>query len=226
MAIFKLGAFVTAIVGSVGGTNFKRGTNNAIVTNKSFGGSRNTLLQNRQLNAIASIFRKWKFLSPALQDTWIAEALNFQFPDKFGVQKNLTGRQLFSKLNIQLLPIGLYNDDATGMTSVVGVLGISNCLIDPSETTASFDFFLASGTVEYMVSAEIAIGILRSPSFTKREVIYYDEAMGTGTSEFGVQFFAKFPQFDETYVARIYVETINNYGFKGAPIFINASTIT
>ena len=225
MAIFKLGAIVTGIVGSIGGTTFKRGANNLIVTNKSFGGSRNKLLQNRQLNPIANLFKSWGFLSGVLQQTWIDEALNFQFPDKFGVQKFLTGRQLYTKMNIQLLPVGLYIDDATGMTSVVGELGISNCLIDPSETTANFDFFLAAGTVSYMVSAEITNNFLRAPSFTRREVIYYDDATGTGSVEFGVQFFAKFPQFDESYVARIYVDTINGYGFKGAPIFINASTV-
>jgi hypothetical protein len=225
MAIFKLGAIVTGIVGSIGGTTFKRGANNLIVTNKSFGGSRNKLLQNRQLNPIANLFKSWGFLSGVLQQTWIDEALNFQFPDKFGVQKFLTGRQLYTKMNIQLLPVGLYIDDASGMTSVVGELSISNALIYPGTQEASFDFFLAAGTVSYMVSAEITNNFLRAPSFTRREVIYYDDATGTGTTDFGAQFFAKFPQFDSTYVARIYVDTINDYGFKGAPIFINASTV-
>jgi len=225
MAIFKLGAIVTGIVGSIGGTNFKRGANNLIVTNKSFGGSRNKLLQNRQLNPIAKLFKSWGYLSEVLQQTWIDEALNFQFPDKFGVQKNLTGRQLYTKMNIQLLPVGLYIDDASGMTSVVGVLGISNALIYPGTQEASFDYFLASGSVAIMVSAEITNNFLRAPSFTRREIIYTEDAMGTGTVDFGAQFFAKFPQFDSTYVARIYVDTINGYGFKGAPIFINASTV-
>ena len=225
MAIFKLGAIVTGIVGSIGGTNFKRGANNLIMTNKSFGGSRNKLLQNKQLNPIANLFKSWGFLSSVLQQTWIDEALNFQFPDKFGVQKNLTGRQLYTKLNIQLLPVGLYNDDASGMTSVVGELGLSNALIDPAIQTASFDYFLASGSVSYMVSAEITNNFLRAPSFTRREVIYFDDATGTGTADFGAQFFAKFPQFDITYVARFYVDTINGFGFKGAPLFINAVTV-
>lgn len=225
MAIFKLGVIITDIAGSIGGTVFKRGQTAGVLYNKGKAASKNILYQNAQLNPIASIFKKWGLLSPALQSDWNAAALLFLFPDKFGTMRNLKGRQLFTKLNIQLLPVGLYNDDPAGITSVVNSMTISNGIIDVANQLVNFDTYVAAGTVNYLVSAEITQNFLRSPTFTRRKVLYYDSTSGTSSTEFGFQFFNEFPYFDANYVGRIYVDTINDFGFKGVPIYLNTTTI-
>lgn len=225
MAIFKLGAFATAIVGSIGGTNFRRGGNNAIVTNKSFGASKTKLLSNKQLNPIAQIFKKWSNLSPTLKDDWNSAALLFEFPDKFGVQRNITGRQLYTKLNIQLLPVGLYNEDTAGITSTIGTVNFSSGFVDVENKIASFNTFVPVGAVEFTVAAEVSQNILGAPIFNRREILYNDTASDSGSHDFGFQFFEKFPYFDANYTARFYFNTINNFGFKGVPVALTATTI-
>lgn len=225
MAIFKLGAFVTAIVGSVGGTNFRRGANNAIVTNKSFGGSRSKLLQNKQLNNIGNIFKQFKNLDPELQTLWADEALNFTFPDKFGVQKNLTARQLYTKMNIQLLPVQESISDPSGMTSVVASITIQDAEVDIENQTFYFEVLNSSGTINIMISTETAIGVLNAPTFTRRETIATRTFTGNNFVDFGSEFFAKFPQFNYDYNARVYVDVINEFGFKGTTLFLNAVTL-
>ena len=226
MAIFKMGAIVTEIVGSIGGTNFRRGVNNGIISNKSFGGTKNKLLLNKQLGAIATIFKAWRGLDPELQDAWNAEALNFLFPDKFGVQKNLTGRQLYSKMNVQLLVTGDSIVDPTGMSSDVAVLTMAPGLISPQYGSAEFGFYSVSFPTKFLLSIEIANGPLNSPTFTRRATILEDNASGTFWSrEFGNEFFAAFPYYTYGYEARFYIEAINEWGFKSPPYIINPVTL-
>jgi len=225
MAVFKLGAFITDIVGSIGGTTFKRGPGSQIIMNKNFGASYNKLIQNKQLNPIATIWKNWNLLSSSLRSLWDDEALNFEFPDKFGTMKNLTGRQLFSKLNIQLLPVGLYNDDPTGITSVINLGTISNFFIDPINSTARFDLDNLGSPINYTVQCEVTLGFLRSPTFTRRKVIYYDSANLAGTIDLDFQFFENFPYYSTLYNARLYVTFFNDWGFKSAPIYLNGVNI-
>ena len=225
MAIFKMGAIVTEIVGSIGGTNFRRGVNNGIISNKSFGGSRNKLLLNKQLGNIGNIFRQWRALDPEIQGYWDAEALNFLFPDKFGVQKNLTGRQFYSKMNIQLLPVGESIYDPTGITSDIGIVTVGSGNIEPQFGSASFNLVDVTAPVKILVSAEVAINYLNAPTFTRRITLYEENVTESSTFiEWGNQFFAAFPYFTYNYVGRFYVETINEWGFKGPPQVVNTIT--
>jgi hypothetical protein len=225
MAIFKLGAVVTAIVGSIGGTTFKRGKNNLIVMNKSFGGSKNKLLQNAQLNPIARIFKLWTGLDSAIKTDWNNAAAIFLFPDKFGVEKHLSGRELFIKLNIQLLPVGIYIEDPVGITSDIGDVTFSNVLVDVSNQTLTFDTFTTGMFTLFTVQAEINLGPLASPVFSRREIIYNSQASGSTPEEIGAQFFGKFPYYDNNYNARLYFTLYNVFGFKSVPTYINALNV-
>ena len=225
MAIFKLGAIVTEIVGSIGGTNFRRGVNNGIISNKSFGGTKNKLLLNKQLGAIATIFKQWRGLDPELQDAWNAEALNFLFPDKFGVQKNLTGRQLFSKMNVQLLITGESIADPTGMDSTIPTVTVGSGNISVQYNDVFFNLPYIEDDVKILVSCEIANGPLNAPTFTRRATIL--ELLVTPADEFigfTNEFFAAFPYYTYGYEARFYLETINEWGFKGVPQVMNVTT--
>lgn len=225
MAIFKLGAIVTAIVGSIGGTTFKRGVGNPIVHNKSFGFSRAKLLNNKQLNNIRNIFQAWKSLDDTFQSNWVAEALNFQFPDKFGVMRNLTGRQFFTKQNIHLMLVGLYVDDPSGISSTVQNIDVSSPLVNYTTQEASVDIFVPSGSTNIIIQAEVRNGALNSPTYTRREILVSDTVSGTITFDFGGQFFAKYPYFGETYNCRLYIKAMNDFGFQGSPIVAECSIV-
>lgn len=99
MAVIKLGAIVTGIAGSIGGTTFRRTREGLSAMNKSGGPSRNRARQNSILNTLRARIQAWTDLTPITRGDWNDAAPLFQFPDKFGDLKTLTGRQLFIKLS-------------------------------------------------------------------------------------------------------------------------------
>ena len=105
MAIIKLGSIVTSIAGSIGGSTFRRTPRGIIAYNKQGRQSRSALASASQRLSIGSLFAQWRFLDKATQNQYISLAALYSFPDRFGNQIFLSGRQFFTKLNSQLLPV-------------------------------------------------------------------------------------------------------------------------
>ena len=97
MAVIKLGSIITDIAGSVGGTTFRRIKNGHQMYNKPIGAARGRLLNNPALIVLNKIATTWQSLTTSQRQAWIDAALLFQFPNKFGVQVNITGYQLYIK---------------------------------------------------------------------------------------------------------------------------------
>lgn len=105
MAIIKLGSIVTSIAGSMGGTTFRRTPRGVISYNKQNRQSRSALASASQRLPIGHLFAQWRFLDKSVQNEYISLASLYSFPDRFGNQVFLSGRQFFTKLNSQLLPV-------------------------------------------------------------------------------------------------------------------------
>lgn len=104
MANIKLGAIITDIAGSVGGSTFRRTPAGIILYNKQGTQIKSAFAKNSVKNKLGAILGSWNFLETAVKDFWIDKATLYTFPDKFGTLKNLTGRQLYTKLNSQYIP--------------------------------------------------------------------------------------------------------------------------
>lgn len=104
MANIKLGAIITDIAGSIGGTTFRRTPAGIIAYNKQGTQIKSAFAKNSVKNKLGAILGSWNFLETAVKDFWIDKATLYTFPDKFGTLKNLTGRQLYTKLNSQFIP--------------------------------------------------------------------------------------------------------------------------
>lgn len=102
MAKIILGTFITNIAGSSQGSTFRRTKNGHSVYNKQNRILRQSLLNNSKIFAIAEIIRGWRLFTQAQRDEWNRQSQFFQFPDKFGNLKTLTGRQLYVKLTAQM----------------------------------------------------------------------------------------------------------------------------
>jgi hypothetical protein len=223
MAIFKLGAFATAIVGSIGGTNFKRGKNNAIITNKSFGGSTNKLKLNAQLGPLAVIFKKYSTLAPGLQQLWTEAALLFTFPDKFGVYRNLTGRQLFTKLNIQLLPAGYGIEDPTGIHNNLEAFTLDSAFVSESGEYAIINKSGSNLAQNFYIQADVSLQNIYGPNFSKK-LTFYNGVSGVAASvDIWADFIQAFPYFNSNYKVAFYVCIINEWGFKTVTQFVKAT---
>ena len=104
MAVIKLGSIVTDIAGSIGGTTFRRTSTGHAAYNKQGRQVKSAFAPASRKNALGNIFASWYLLSESEQNQWSTNATKYPLKDKFGNTKYLTGRQLFTKLNAQLLP--------------------------------------------------------------------------------------------------------------------------
>ena len=59
---------------------------------------------------VGNIFRSWYNLTESEREQWAYNASIYPLKDKFGNTKYLTGRQLYTKLNAQLLPAKATSD--------------------------------------------------------------------------------------------------------------------
>ena len=120
MANIKLGAIITDIAGSVSGSTFRRTPAGIILYNKQGTQIKSAFAKFSVKNRITAIFRNWEILSNDDKIAWANNALLYPVTNKFGQLKYLTGRQLFTKLNTQLLPTGAVSDVLNFNTYVEG----------------------------------------------------------------------------------------------------------
>ena len=104
MAVIKLGSIVTDIAGSIGGTTFRRTSTGHAAYNKQGRQVKSAFAKASRKNELGNIFSSWYNLTDNEREQWAYNASIYPLKDKFGNTKYLTGRQLYTKLNSQLLP--------------------------------------------------------------------------------------------------------------------------
>ena len=221
MAILKMGAIVTNIVGSIGGTTFKRNGNSNVIMNKPIGTSYSKLLLNKQLNGIRAIFQQWASITSVVRTAWNAAALLYTFPDKFGVMRNISGRQFFNKLNIQLLPVGSLILSPDGISNHIGSTTVSNFILSSAPFAAALDFTIVDDDCWVLVQIEVSQKKLFSPIFSRRKITAFVHTLGTETIDLTTGILEQFPFINSTYNVRAYVTLMNDWGFKNVPVHID-----
>ena len=215
MATFKLGAIITDIAGSIGGTTLKRNGAYKVIMNKSSGTPYSRSYDNPSLQYLPFIFKSWSRLSDEEKQAWKEQALLFTFPDKFGTLRNLTGRQLFVKLNAQRWLDTPSFVDVSTISSFTEVFTLRNVVF---EHRAPFFNLSVEGTYsgyqKYYVSLEISLQPLRAPTFISRKVIGVYEFTAGGGTDILPDVLRAYPFFYENYNARLYICAVNNSGFK------------
>lgn len=216
MATIKLGAFITNIAGSVGGTTFRRHQNAIVVSNKTRGASRNRLLNNNALASLRTVIQNWSLFTQALRDSWSTQAALFQFPDKFGDLKNLTGRELYTKLAAHLLVVFKPSPNPNTLSSVVTTSPLLLFEVEHDDH-AFITFTDPTPDMWALVQVEFLKSEAISPTFTRREIIAFSDNPPLQIIEFENELFAKFPFLEEGDLIRAYVTFMNRDGFRGAP---------
>jgi hypothetical protein len=215
MATFKLGAIITDIAGSIGGTTLKRNGTYKVIMNKPSGSAYSRLLTNQALSYLGSIFKSWTYLSETDKNEWNAQALLYTFPDKFGTLRNISGRQLYIKLNAQRYQINPVTIDPSTLSSIIVPFVLNTFIYDISSGISSLTVNRDDADINtYLFTVEISTNPLRSPTFISRKTIH---SLAVGSS-FSVQMapyiLAEFPYWTYDYNTRVYVESINSSGFK------------
>lgn len=215
MATFKLGAIVTDIAGSIGGTTLKRNGNYKVMMNKSGGSPYSKLLKNNALSYLGNIFKAWSLLDTATQEAWKAQALLYTFPDKFGNLRTLSGRQLFIKLCGQNFKVN---------REYVDVAGVNAVLPDAEWFQATFYYSTPEFRVRitnpndasytFLISIEMSLQPLREPTFISRKSVAIIRDVNSVNANIYNDIIALYPYYNQSYNARVYFQVINASGFK------------
>jgi hypothetical protein len=106
MANIKLGAIITDIAGSVGGSTFRRTPAGIILYNKQGRQIKSAFSERAVKNHLGAILSGWSLLDGPTRTTWEELAPLYPQKNKFGDAVVLSGRQFYTKLNTQLVPVG------------------------------------------------------------------------------------------------------------------------
>jgi hypothetical protein len=225
MATIKLGMLVTQIAGSIGGTTFRRGASFTCMQNKQKGASKSKLLINTALIQLSNVSRQWSALDSSVITDWNNASLLFQFPDKFGDLKNLSGRQLFIKLTNFNANAGLPAPDPTELSSTVEDVTMISQVIAIGGFVKSY---FSAGAIGELVAMQCVLlrNVNASPTFTRNKITVFKEIDGDNEIEFETEFFAQYPNAlnGETY--RTYYTPQNIYGFKGLTKYFDTIVTT
>lgn len=172
MAKFQYGAIITRISGSIGGTNFRLYRGMPVISNKSQGFSRSILLSNSRLAQIAHIRRAWAALLPNPRKEWTDLSSRFQFPDKFGNLRTLTGQQFFNKINCQLsiIPRMIYN--AAECNVSIGNPTFNSFVINTNSNNAVVSFSNILEENYFLFQAQIFKKTPTAVVFNRKKIIY------------------------------------------------------
>lgn len=223
MATFKLGAIITDIAGSIGGTTLKRNGTSSVMMNKVSGGSKNIKKINAQLNSLKYIFQRWSQMTDAQRLRWNNTALLFQFPDKFGTMRTITGRQLYTKLSSQLLPVNREVADIAFIHSNTSDFTLENFNIELNPTHAELQIQNLGAEAIFIVQVEVSQKKLLLPQFTRRKIIAFmigSDALGFDITD---ALITEYPYLSQFYKVRAYVTSMNIYGFRSATKYIDAN---
>jgi hypothetical protein len=221
MAKILLGGVVTAIVGSIGGTTFKRTPYGFSFGKKSLGFTKNKSLSNKALGYLAQVRNDWNNLGTVEQNNWNDVAQTFEFPDKFGNPIKLTGRMLFIKSWGTLIQSGSSIKSAAEFNTNTDNFVLSLGTIDLNTDAIEIDITSPSSGQWYYFQVERIRKENQAPSFTRRYVCLRQNEVGDGTINLFLPMKAQFQTLEVDELYRVYVTAVNNSGYAGTVNWID-----
>ena len=106
MALIKMAHIVAEARGSIAGTVFSKNTYGAYLRAKVTPVNPQTVAQQSSRNFMTTVAQTWRGLTQLQRDLWNGSAVNFSRTNIFGDSVQLTGFNLFMRLNKNLLEIG------------------------------------------------------------------------------------------------------------------------
>ncbi len=105
-ALIKMAHIVAEARGSIGGTVFSKNTYGAYLRAKVTPVNPSTVAQQISRNFMTTVAQTWRGITQLQRDLWNSSAVNFSRTNIFGDSVQLTGFNLFMRLNKNLLEIG------------------------------------------------------------------------------------------------------------------------
>lgn len=219
MAVFQLGALVTGIVGSIGGTTFKRQGSSLVMQRKSNGASRNSVLQNIRLSQNSRIFRSWNLLSDADKLAWENIASSTLVKNKFNEAVYISGVSFQRKCQLQMAPIsyGAIRPDlfTTNLVSIT----VNSCAIYWNDATFAFNATVSEDGANCVFMLEFSLNNLNAPDYSISGLFTISSLTNGSTINLWDALIAKYPFLNDNYNVRLYYYSVNNSGWR-TPTFM------
>lgn len=181
MAKIKMGALMTDIRGSAGGSVFARNGGGAYMRNKSTPLNPQTADQSGIRSIFGQISQAWSGLTESQRAGFNTAVNNYAQTDVFGDEQTLSGKALFQKLNLNLL--------LAGQETIVEVPVSQNV---PALDDLSIEYNTTSGALSLTLNGAIAGGftfvyatpkLTQGTSFVKNRLRLIKVISGEITSE-------------------------------------------
>ena len=170
MALIKWGAFVTDGRGKVGGQVLTKGRSGAVIRNKVTPTNPNTARQSAARSLLSQFSQQWKTLTQGERDAWNAAVSSFTKTNVFGDTVSPSGKNLFTKLNINLSLINQTPITSPPLPVEMVSPSISNFAGSVSVGELEFDFAGESADQTMFISASPAVspGINNLPALKRK----------------------------------------------------------
>lgn len=158
MALIKLGALVSNISGSIGGTTFARNRGGAYIRNRTIPLNPQTPRQVAVRQIFGSLSNLWSTTVSAVQRTaWELYASNVPLTNSLGEDRNVSGINMYSRGNALLLDTGGVREDDGPIIFTKGPSFTPTITLD-----AATDTLTVTDLGGYAPSTDGAIGLLIS----------------------------------------------------------------
>lgn len=182
MALIKWGALVTDGRGKIGGTVLTKGRSGAVMRNKVTPVNPKSAKQTEARNRLITYSQAWRDLTEAQREAWNAAVVDFQGTNIFGDTVSPTGKNLFTKLNVNLDLVGVSQiSDPPEAQTVPAMTSISLAMAEGAGTASlTFDPTPVPANTAFLV--RMSAGKSAGRSFVSSELKLVDVLDAADTS--------------------------------------------
>lgn len=225
MALVKPSILVEELAGKAGNVVFFRGPGSQRVRNQAIPIDRRTPSQVAQRGYMSTISKRWSDITESQRNAWNVAAASPEWTqkDRFGVPFQMSGEQLYCKLNLRMIQQGntpLTDPPARHAFAELG-LGAITATSSPQAFTIAYTGTLEATDVWIVrASAQVSVGKMSSNSV-------YTVEIGGGTSATPIDILADYTAKFGTLIAgrKIFVELWQSSDLTGEDTIVGTGTV-
>lgn len=170
--------------GKLNGSVLSKNKGGAYVRTKVTPVNPQTTAQQNQRNILSTWSQGWRGLTPAQRSGWNSAAVNFPYVDRFGNVRQLSGFQLYCKLNINLNVAGVAGiDDAPTPVEIPAITALA-IASDESSTNYTVTFTPTPIPADNALLIEAVANVAPGKSFVKNLFRQIAVVAAAGTSPY------------------------------------------
>lgn len=225
MAKALMGAIVVKLAGKLNGHCFRVFGNTQVLQAKPLPSRKLNITVNGAMPVIRDLFAKWITIDSATRNLWKSIARTYPFSDRWGNPKYLSGRQFFTKVNINAVLAGFSEVNPATFNAYIPGLEFDEVIINLTDATLELknEHFAPGTMLQICIKKLNNEAINPDPSRIKticymRVVDYTPNALFVAVNNAGFHFTA-----DEWYA--VSVSAVSPFGMKSPFIMLLATAI-